>query len=159
MKLIQTMVVLSCLTPLAALACSCAIELDPRSAYDASENVAIVQITSSRLVSEEVESDSFDAAYDDDSPTRSITTRAHVVATAHVVKQLKGRSRTHLLIETTSLGGTCSLSPQVGYTYVVFWDGSSARHNNCWRQPLLNDVPKDLMRGWDSPHLLPSKSR
>jgi hypothetical protein len=159
LKLIQAFVCLIWFVPLTALACRCAIELDPKTAYRASENVAIVRVISSNLVSEEIESESFDAASDDDSPIRSITKREHVTATGRVVKQLKGRSRTTLRIETTSFGGTCSLSPQVGYTYVVFWDGSSARHNNCWRQPLLNDVPKDLMRQWDSPHPLPSESR
>jgi hypothetical protein len=147
------------LAPLNALACSCAISLDPRTAYGASENVAVVRVMSSLLVSEAVEGESFDAASDDNSPIRSITTREHVAATGRVVKQLKGRPRTNLLLETSSFGGTCSLSPQVGYTYLVFWDGASASHNNCWRQPLLHEVPDDLMLQWDRSASPPSSSR
>ena len=146
-------------TPATALACRCAIDLDPKTAYGTSENVAIVRVVSSSLISEEVESESFDAASGDESPIRPITTREHVAATGRVVKQLKGESRASLLIETTGFGGTCSLSPQVGYTYDVFWDGASASHNNCWRQPLLHDVPNDLMRQWDKSHSQPSASR
>lgn len=159
MKLMQISALALFFAPSTALACSCAIELEPRTAYGASENVAIVRIMSSSLVSEQFESESFDAASDDKSPIRSIATREHVAATGRVVKQLKGRPRTNLLIETSSFGGTCSLSPQVGYTYVVFWDGRSANHSNCWRQPLLRDVPDDLMRQWDKPPSLPSNSR
>ncbi|MDR7069066.1 hypothetical protein J2X02_001917 [Pseudoxanthomonas japonensis] len=158
-KFMQASVLLASLAPLTALACSCAIGLEPRTAYSASENVAVVRVMSSRLVSEAVEGESFDAASDDESPARSITTREHVAATGRVVKQLKGRPRTNLLIETSSFGGTCSLSPQVGYTYVVFWDGASASHNNCWRQPLLHEVPDDLMRQWDRSAPPPSSSR
>lgn len=159
MKLILASTLALFFTPATALACRCAIDLDPKTAYGTSENVAIVRIMSSSLISEETGSESFDAASSDEGPTRSITALEHVAATGSVVKQLKGRPRTNLLIETSSFGGTCSLSPQVGYTYVVFWDGASANHNNCWRQPLLHEVPDDLMRQWDRSTPPPSSSR
>ena len=144
---ILLMVVLS--MPANAMACSCASTLSMETAYARSEHVAVVRVLSVRTESERVNVLVIDAA----SKTPEPATRKHryLAGTGRVLSTLKGAPSGTVTIRAAHRSNTCHEPLQIGIDYLFFWDGDKAYHGHCQKQPLLTDVPADLLERWGYP--------
>lgn len=135
--------------PASAMACSCASTLSLETAYARSEHVAVVRFLSVRTESERVNVLVIDAASDDPKPaTRK---RRYLAGSGRVVSTLKGAPTKSITIRAAHRSNTCHEPLQVGSDYLFFWDGEMAHHSYCQKQPLLADVPTDLLKRWGYP--------
>lgn len=132
--------------PASAMACSCASTLSLETAYARSEHVAVVRVLSVRTESERVNVLILDTA--SNTPKPATEKRRHLAGTGRVVSTLKGAPTGAVTIRAAHRSSNCHEPLQVGSDYLFFWDGGLAYHSYCQKQPLLTDVPADLLERW-----------
>ncbi len=132
--------------PASAMACSCASTLSLETAYARSGHVAVVRVMSVRAASERVPVVVIDASSDNPKPT--MEKRRYLVGAGRVISTLKGAPTDAVAIRAAHRDNNCHEPLQVGSDYLFFWDGELAYHSYCEKQPLLTDVPTDLLTRW-----------
>ena len=132
--------------PASAIACSCASTLSLEAAYARSEHVAVVRVLSVRTESERVNVLIIDTA--SDAPKPATEKRRYLTGTGRVVSTLKGVPTGAVTIRAAHRSNNCHEPLQAGSDYLLSWDGGIAYHSYCQKQPLLADVPTDLLERW-----------
>jgi hypothetical protein len=132
--------------PASAMACSCASTLSLETAYANSEHVAVVRVMSVRTESERVSVLVIDSASDEPKPTTE--KRRYLVGVGRVISTLKGAPTDAVAIRAVHRSTNCHEPLQAGSDYLLFWDDELAYHSYCQKQPLLTDVPIDLLTRW-----------
>ena len=135
--------------PASAMACSCASSLSLETAYASSEHVAVVRVLSVRTESQRINVLVIDAA--SETPEPATQKRRYLAGTGRVLSTLKGAPSVTVAIRAVHRSNACHEPLQIGSDYLFFWDGDKANHGHCQKQPLLTDVPTDLLERWGYP--------